>query len=100
MTGVPIACTLSSEDVPDRVAEWRRLLERDVAQVSRTSVSARLRLREGERSLLVAIDLARREKACCSFLEFRLVPLPEAVWLEIEAPAGSCALLDQLLATA
>ena len=68
-----------------------------VVEVARSEGSARLRLEAGDDGLLVAADLARREKACCPFFEFRLVLYPEAVWLEVEAPGDAAAILDGLV---
>ncbi|MGH9295629.1 MAG: hypothetical protein ACRD0B_09885 [Acidimicrobiales bacterium] len=97
MARVPIACSLTAGDAEERVAEWRQLLERHVSEVARTDRLARLRLAEGDGPLVAATDLARREKACCPFLELRLVIYPEAVWLEVEAPDYDAAVLDGLV---
>lgn len=94
MTRVPITCTLTADDTTTRVDEWRQLLESSVVEVMRTDTSARLVLMGGDDAILAAIDLARREKACCAFFEFRLVLLPDAVWLEVEAPPEAAAILD------
>lgn len=60
-------------------------------------MTACLRLVDDEDTLLCAADLARREKVCCPFLEFRLVLLCEAVWFEIEVPEDAASLLEGLV---
>jgi MerR family copper efflux transcriptional regulator len=97
MARVPIACSLTADDADVREDEWQQFLRYRVVEVVRSARSARLRLQDGDDSLLVATDLARREKACCPFFEFRLVLLPEAVWLEVEAPDEAVAILDALV---
>ena len=57
----------------------------------------RVRLKDGDQVILNTIDLARREKDCCAFFEFRLELLPDQVWLEIGAPAEAAAILDALI---
>lgn len=97
MTRVPTACELSDDDADTRVEEWRQFLATEVVDVERSGRAVRLRLRDGGEGVLAGVDLAWREKACCSFFEFRLVPLPEAVWLEVEAPEEAAAVLDGLV---
>jgi len=94
---VPIACSLTADDAGARVEEWQHFVNNRVAEIARSEGSARLRLEEGEDALLCAADLARREKACCSFFEFRLVLLPDAIWLEVQAPDDAAAILDGLV---
>jgi hypothetical protein len=77
--------------------EWRQLLNGQVLEVERIDGTARLRLRDGDAAVLTATDLARREKACCPFFDFRLALLAEATWLEIEAPAEAASILDGLV---
>ncbi len=96
MTRIPIACTLTADDTTTRVDEWRQFLNSNVVEVIRTDTSVRLRLEEGGDAILAGVDLSRREKSCCAFFEFRLVPLPDAVWLEIDAPPEAAAVLDGL----
>jgi hypothetical protein len=94
---VPIACSLTAGEADTRVEEWRRFVTRRVVEVARSNESVRLRLEDGNDALLLATDLARREKVCCPFFDFRLVLLPEAVWLEVEAPEEAAAVLDGLV---
>lgn len=97
MARVPIACALNVDTADARVEEWRRFLDARVVEVERLETAARLRLEGCEETTLVAIDLARREKACCPFFEFRLLLLPDSIWLEIEAPDEAASVLDGLV---
>ncbi|MHB8341550.1 MAG: hypothetical protein ACYDB7_10295 [Mycobacteriales bacterium] len=97
MARIPIACTLSADASTERVGKWRGFLSDDVAQTVRTEHTVRLQLQEGNDAVLAATDLARREKAGCAFFEFRLVLLPEAVWLEVDAPDEAASVLDELI---
>lgn len=85
MTRIPIACELTADDADLRVEEWRQFLATQVIEVRQGARSIRLSLRDDD-AVLAAVDLARREKTCCPFFQFRLVPLPETVWLDIEVP--------------
>lgn|SRR5487761_581413 len=97
MSQVPIACSLTPHDAGDRVEEWRRFLGERTVEVERTDNSARFRLDESDDALLIACDLARREKACCPFFDFRLLLTLEAVWFEVEAPQETAEVVDALI---
>lgn len=97
MTEIPIACTLSAADMTTRGDEWRRFFATNVFEVVRCESSVRLRLKGGDDVILSTVDLARREKACCAFFEFRLELLADDVWFEIGAPAEAAAVLDALI---
>lgn len=94
---MPIACELTADDADARLEEWRQFLAGRVVEVKRSDRRARLRLVDGDEAIVVATDLARREKTCCPFFEFRLVPAPEATWLEVQVPAESAAVLEGLV---
>ncbi len=92
---VPIACTLEPDAVGDRVEEWRTFLGTRVDEVSRpTDAAAWLRLRPGDETLLLAADLAQREKACCGFFRFAVELEADARWLRVEVPADAAGVLD------
>jgi hypothetical protein len=96
VTKIPLACTLATGEAAARAHEWRAFLETHVVEVQRTSSIAHLRLRDESDSLLVATDLARREKACCAFFEFRLTILADAFWLDVEIPDDAGITLDDV----
>ena len=97
MPKVPIACSLTADDAADRVEEWRRFLSERIVDIERTDDAARFRLEESYDALHIASDLARREKACCPFFDFRLLLKPEAVWLEVDAPHEAAEVVSELI---
>jgi len=97
MTEIPIACTLSEADKTTRGDQWRQFVVANVVEVARLDASVRMRLRSGDDVILSTVDLARREKACCAFFQFRLELSPDAIWLEIRAPVEASAILDALI---
>jgi MerR family copper efflux transcriptional regulator len=99
VTQIPIACTLTGAQQKERGDEWRHFLADDVVEVARTDSSARLRLNDESDVILTAVDLARREKACCAFFEFRLDVLDDAIWLVVDAPAEAASILDELISS-
>jgi MerR family transcriptional regulator, copper efflux regulator len=94
---IPIACELTSSAATDRLAEWRSFVSSQVDEVTRTPRSAQLRLKNFEESVRAAVDLARQEKACCAFFEFRLMIGTDSASLEIRAPQGAESILDELV---
>ena len=80
----PIACTLGSEDVPARIAEWKQVLG---SVALRQPISGGLRLVLAPDAPVGRIaDLAVAEQQCCSFFRFALKVDGEGVALEVTAP--------------
>lgn len=92
---VPIACTLSEADLPQRLADARALGADALIGVEVTGQRARLRF-NGERERVE--QLAAAESRCCSFLEFELEQSKEVVELEIRCPEGGEPILRSLVA--
>ncbi len=93
----PVACTLSQEDASSRLAEWHDFLHRAVDLSERPAEGRlRLRLEPPSENLLAAVDLARREKACCAFFEFSIEVRSDANWLVVTVPTDASASLDAL----
>jgi MerR family transcriptional regulator, copper efflux regulator len=68
----PVACTLADSDARAQLDEWRDLLCSAVTAFERPS-STELSFRIGDTARLPAVvELARRELACCPFLEFSI----------------------------
>jgi hypothetical protein len=94
---VPVACSLTSDDVRARLLEWDELLR---GVTARQPVQGGLRLVFGSSSTLTAIaDLATREHACCPFLHFTLGLDTEAPILEVRAPAAMQDVIRQVFAS-
>jgi len=86
--GAPIACDMSNAgDTPDeRLAEYRRLFERALVRRDRGdhAVSFAFRATAGTRDQVES--LARREAACCPFLDYRVQTTPTEVILTLTNP--------------
>ena len=91
----PLACILSAEDRPARIATARELGERALVGLDVRGQSALLRFQgEGE-----GVDaLVAAESACCSFFEFATTRDGEDTELEIRTPEGGEPLLRALVA--
>jgi hypothetical protein len=101
----PIACDLSSaEDTADeRLDEYRRLFEHALLRRERLTDGVAFTFRgDGGRTRQALHDLARREAACCPFLEYRVEALDdEVIWttgLTGSERTGIDAFLDALYA--
>lgn len=92
---VPIACTLSEADLPQRLAAARALGADALVGVETSGRHARLRF-SGQRERVE--ELIAAETQCCSFLGFELEQSDEAVELAINAPEGAEPVLRSLVA--
>lgn len=91
------ACTLNSDEMRERLAEWRGLRDR-ATSIEALPGGARLSLDTGEPVGPIA-DLAARESECCGFYTFTLRIDGLVRQLDISAGAGGepavRALVDQ-----
>ena len=95
---VPIACTLTVDEQPDRIAEWRTFFATHVAAVEdAASARARLRLAEGDDAVLAAADLAQREQACCAFFDFAIHLGADGRFLSVAVPDDAAPVLRDFL---
>jgi hypothetical protein len=97
-TELPITCTLSPSEVPERLAEMSHLGRAALLDVDRSHARAILRFRAGAttRDRLEAIVAA--EARCCAFLDMTVAEDRDALALTITAPAGAELVLDELVA--
>jgi hypothetical protein len=92
---VPIACTLTADQAPDRVAEWRDALA--VARVrERTPEGYRLRFPKDAADASRLADLAAREVDCCAFFTFTVTLTNAELVLDVLAPAETHEMIGQL----
>jgi hypothetical protein len=99
MTEVSIACSLTSSETTDRLAEWRRFLGGSVVAIDAAPTRASLTLTSGDQELLTCVDLVEREKACCAFFAFSLqIEGNGQRVLIIEVPPDGAPVLAGLLA--
>jgi hypothetical protein len=88
---MPIACDMSTAaDTPDeRLAEYGRLFERALARRERRDDGVVLAFRADHGIQEAVEDLARREAACCPFLDHRVETVGDAVtWTMTNVVAG------------
>jgi hypothetical protein len=90
-TGTPIACDMSTaEDTPgERLTEYGRLFERSLLRRERDEDALVLRFRADPGTRAAVEDLARREAACCPFLDYRVEAAgDEVIWTLTNVIAG------------
>jgi len=96
LSDLPIACSLGAADLSQRLAEIGAL-GRDALVGSEIAPGrAVLRFSGGVHDRVAAIAVA--EAQCCPFLELRVTDEPDAVVLEIRAPADAQPVLEELAA--
>lgn len=88
----PVACSLNGEDMKERAAQWRVLLED--AEHEQIPDGVRLSM-PAERAGQIA-ELATAEQQCCPFFDFRLHLAGSKVRLEVRAPTDAADLLAEL----
>lgn len=88
----PVACSLTSKDLGDRIGQWHQLL--DGADTVQIPDGVRVTL-PAERAGDVAA-LAAAEQGCCPFFDFRLHLTGATLNLEVRAPAEGAELLADL----
>jgi hypothetical protein len=81
--GAPIACDMSAaEDTPEeRLAAYAGLFERALVRRERRAGAVVLAFRALSGTCGAVDDLARREAACCPFLDYRVETVgDEVIW--------------------
>jgi hypothetical protein len=91
-----IACRLPVNETGGRLNALRALIADHLADLTRDGDRLHIRILRASRTDLEAdvVALAAAEKACCAFLGFAVTSEPDAVTLEIAAPAGAGPTLD------
>jgi hypothetical protein len=93
---VPIACTLSPNQLGGRLAEWHEVLATSLRRVERPAPQ-RLRLVLAADADVESVrDLAAREQECCAFMAFAVTPGDGALLVDVEVPAAATPTLDGL----
>ncbi len=98
MTWVPDSCTLPTEQVPLRVAEFNDLFAQALRSLRRLEPTRlRLALADTTQIRTTVADLVAQETACCSFFDFTLTHGHDGgLWVDVRVPAGREAVLDGL----
>lgn len=91
-----IACTLPPNEMRDRLEALGTILGTHLLDLDREGDRLRVVIGRGDRTDLDAqvVAWAQEEKACCGFLGFAVDSEPDAVTIEITAPAGAGPTLD------
>jgi hypothetical protein len=92
------ACSLTPDELARGRDDLLPGLLRRAAEVTELEDGFRVRFDAGEGLLARVAAVLERERACCSFLRFRLTVEPEhgPVLLEVTGPAGTRELLRSL----
>jgi hypothetical protein len=94
MSEKPQACSLTPGQQSERAAEFRALAERALVSRERRDGSVVLSFSRAPGVRETVEDLARRERECCSFLDFRVDEHDGRVRLAIAAAPVDRAALD------
>lgn len=75
---LPIACSLPARESRDQIGEWQALIEH---RVMTERVEGGYAVTYDPQVRAAVEDLARREAACCGFLEIATIPTDEGIRL-------------------
>ena len=100
MTDLPIACTLSSDAMTDRLAFIDALTADALIARETTPSGLRVRLRDGADAECRVRELIAAESSCCAFLTFPLERSGDELVLDITGPDDARALIDLFFAPA
>ena len=95
---VPIACTLQPGAVPDRIAEWRRLLDSATGRSHTADGRIRVQFTDGV-DVAGLVRLVQVEQQCCAFFEFAVTIDERGTALEVGAPADAQDIVDTMFGT-
>jgi DNA-binding transcriptional MerR regulator len=84
----PIACTLESEAIPDRLAEWQAVLDRAVSRTTATDGALRVEF-DDPIHLSELARLVAAEQHCCAFFSFTITVDVRGIALEVRASDGA-----------
>jgi hypothetical protein len=95
---VPIACSLAPDAARSQIDEWHELFDRSPEPLRRIAADRlEVTLPTEPSEVWAAMELARRELACCPFFRFSVVIEDDRHVLEIAVPEGSAQVLDGLV---
>jgi DNA-binding transcriptional MerR regulator len=94
----PIACTLGSAEMGDRLQQWNGVLASATGR--RPLPSGGLRIELGAVDIADLVRLVEAEQACCGFFQFAITVDQRGVALEVGAPLGAQDLVTGLFGDA
>ncbi len=80
---VPIACTLSGENLRSRESVWRELMEHALLDRGAIPDGVRLRFDAAHGTVHRLVDLVDAERACCGWASWTLIATEEATTVEV-----------------
>jgi hypothetical protein len=96
---VPVACTLSADELPARRRQIRSLGKDGLLSVEHDARRAIFRFRSGAQMRRRIDEIVEAESRCCAFLDFRVVEeAGGATRLTISAPGGGEPALSEFAA--
>ena len=95
---LPVACSLSAAELPDRLAEMRAIGKTSFLGAEIHPRRAAIRFKPGADVARRLQSMVDKETRCCSFLAMSVTDRPGAVELEIVAPDGAEPLLEDFVA--
>jgi hypothetical protein len=98
MTDLPIACTLTSDAMTDRIAFIEKLTQDGLIARESSDGGLRVRLRDTEDVERRVRELIAAESSCCSFLAFGLERVDGELVLEIRGPDDAQPVIDLFFA--
>jgi DNA-binding transcriptional MerR regulator len=99
VSGPPIACTLQTDAMPERIEHWQAMLRQVRRRV--TTPDGRLRVEfVGDVDLGDLARLVAAEQQCCSFFAFTLTIDGRGIALEIGAPEDATEIVSAVFGTA
>jgi len=97
-TDPPIACTLTSTELPERLAEIRAIGRSSLVGAETGAARAVLRFSANEEMRKRLAHVVAAEAECCSFLTLDLADVSGTSVLTIEAPVGGEEVMRELVA--
>jgi MerR family transcriptional regulator, copper efflux regulator len=94
----PIACSLSTSEMPKRLAEMRAVGNESLLDVETAGGCAVLSFAASTETGQRLSAIVAAEQECCAFLTMRLLNKHDTITLTIDAPAGAEPVLADLVA--
>jgi hypothetical protein len=91
----PIDCTLDVSSMPDRLGDWRAVLEHATSRTTTDDGARRVQF-DGDVPVDELARLVVAEQRCCAFFSFTITVDHRGVALEARAPDEATAVVDAL----
>ena len=98
-TDLPIACSLSADEMARRGEEMRALARDALMDKSRAPGFVKLEFRSGGGTDAAVHELVRRERECCPFLDIAVERAGERIVVSIRGPGEAQPVLDAIYET-